>query len=29
MSHLFYTSITHNLEDILMRKREKLIFFLA
>lgn len=25
MNHLFYTSITHNLEDILMRKREKLI----
>lgn len=26
MSHLFYTPITHNLEDILMGKREKLIF---
>lgn len=26
MNHLFYTSVTHNLEDILMRKRKKLIF---
>ena len=26
MNHLFYTSVTHNLADILMRKRKKLIF---
>lgn len=26
MNQLFYTSVTHNLEDILMRKRKKLIF---
>lgn len=26
MNHLFYTSVTHNLEDILMGKRKKLIF---
>ena len=26
MNHLFYISVTHNLEYILMRKLKKLIF---